>query len=413
MSRDSQALPLMVQKAPRTSATPLVEDISQTAPTAAIRKYQPSRVLAQMENATKKYPKFFHPNEVQSVDDSREWEYVDEEDPDVFVIANDVDEGFVDMADTAERASPYRREREEKSEVCVIAAPISDSLFEELVSSGPTETGRTSARPTLPLGPPAVMVIPDQDVQAQTFEALLARPSQVLAAYTPAQPSPLLASVIAQPKRSWGVPVAAMAAVLAAGLAIFGGVHVARSYNIALHSPSTTVQVENVAVMRNAPQREAEHSERAEITPPEVTPVRLAMGGVSAKSAATPAVEATDTKAATKPSLTGPSKARMALAAGDLETASGVFEELAENPSTKMDGLVGLAEVSRARGDLSGAQARYRDILVQSPIYFPAKLGLADTTWDLGDHEGARKMYQGMESYPAAMVPARATERAK
>ena len=118
--------------------------------------------------------------------------------------------------------------------------------------------------------------------------------------------------------------------------------------------------------------------------------------------------------AAKKAPPTGPSQARAALAAGDIDSASTLFEELADHPSTRMDGLVGLAEVSRARGDLAGARARYRDILTESPQYFPAKLGVADTTWELGERDAARRQYASLEtSYPSRMIPARAHDRAK
>jgi uncharacterized membrane-anchored protein len=110
----------------------------------------------------------------------------------------------------------------------------------------------------------------------------------------------------------------------------------------------------------------------------------------------------------------GPSQARAALASGDIEKASALFEELAEHPTTRMDGLAGLAEISQARGDFAGARARYRDILGESPQYFPAKLGVADTTWELGDREAARRQYASLEtSYPASRLPARIYERAK
>jgi hypothetical protein len=118
--------------------------------------------------------------------------------------------------------------------------------------------------------------------------------------------------------------------------------------------------------------------------------------------------------AAPKTAPVGPSQARAALASGDLDRAGKLFEELAVNPSTRMDGLTGLAEVSRAHGDVAGARARYRDILTESPQYFPAKLGEADTTWDLGEKDSARDQYAALETKSSSQVlPPRVHERAK
>lgn len=383
------------------------------------RKYQPSRVMTQMANSTKKYPKFFQPHEVKAIDESA-WETVTEQDADV-VLVSDASGG---------RSVPRA---EEKSEVRLLSSltPLSNSVFEELLAP-PADTTRTSARPTVPLGPSAVMVVSDEDMAAQQLAtqhlsaqisgALLARPP-AQRAYGPRPSTPLLAaprplsalplaapSAVAARKRGRIAPVAALAAFFAAGVAIFGGVHFAKSAHLQLESPLSAVRAkpaEPAPAGASAAEREAEHPERARVSP---LPLETAAAHVS------PTASPSDDPrtGAKKPPIMGPSRAKAALAAGDLETASNIFEELAENPATKMDGLAGLAEVSRARGDFAGAQARYRDILLQSPMYFPAKLGLADTTWDLGDKAAARKQYRALEtSYPTRMLPARAIDRAR
>jgi hypothetical protein len=137
-------------------------------------------------------------------------------------------------------------------------------------------------------------------------------------------------------------------------------------------------------------------------------------GGAYWAKTASAKPEASAAAPAPKSAPVGPSQARAALASGDLDTAEKLFEELAARPSTRMDGLTGLAEISRAHGDIAGARARYRDILTESPQYFPAKLGEADTTWDLGEKDSASEQYAALEARDSShALPPRVHERAK
>lgn len=377
----------------------------------AVKKVNPSRVLARMETSAKRYPKFVHQNQLASLKDE-EWEPLSQSDPDVHLVGNDVENPNDRVTAPAPHFMAPTARPEEKSEVRLLAAlnvppPLpgsqapsvapmpfmSNSAFESLLASSPPAPTlaippadlRSSMRPTVPLGPPAMLVVSRADVEAQKLAtaARLARlfssrPNEPLALAPPAPP-PRPASRRESTRQRWIVPLAAVGSVLVAGAMLFGVAHHLKAK--AAHEVAAAVAAQ----------------QEGDVAPPAIE----AAHGEPAANAA-PA-------AAKKSAPTGPSQARASLAAGDLDAASSLFEELAENPSTRMDGLNGLAEISRARGDLAGARARYRDILTEAPQYFPAKLGLADTTWELGDKEAARKMYAALE--PARMVPARARER--
>lgn len=380
---------------------------------AAARKFNPSPILKRMET-TKHYPKFVQQNELAAFKQN-EWETVSDADADVFLVPDD----HTRVTAPAPGTPPRPEEKSEVRLLAALAAPtvtptpdpsvaplafLTNSAFESLLASTPPVPPipaippidiRSSLRPTVPLGPPATLVVSQADVDAQKLASskrlasLLSKPNEPLACALP-RPVPLLPMVTKQDAKTsrlgWAVTAAALAAVIAAGGLLFGVAH---------HLKSKAAH-EVAAVAALSAEREAEHSTAA--PPPAPSHVEAAPSAPAPK----------------KPAPTGPSQARAALAAGDLDNASALFEELAENPSTRMDGLSGLAEISHARGDLAGARARYRDILTESPQYFPAKLGVADTTWELGEKDAARMQYASLEaSYPTRMIPARAHDRAK
>jgi hypothetical protein len=110
----------------------------------------------------------------------------------------------------------------------------------------------------------------------------------------------------------------------------------------------------------------------------------------------------------------GLKEARAAFANGDFDAASELYAELAQNPKTRFDAMIGLADVAEARGELPEATARYQAILATTPGCLPARVGLADATWDAHDYPSARMQYASIaRSYPAAAFPGRVILRMK
>lgn len=118
---------------------------------------------------------------------------------------------------------------------------------------------RSSTRPTVPIGPPVTMVVPEPDIVAQvdlvaeSFAALLAPPPPFAPPRVPSIPVQVQAPP-APPKRGRSAPIAAVVAIGLAGLAVLGvttdlgqrldrglhnmyAIHVAHSFRVNDESP--------------------------------------------------------------------------------------------------------------------------------------------------------------------------------
>lgn len=226
----------------------------------AVRKYPLSRVFAQMEHGTKKYPRFLNTQDVPVVDDPASWELVDDDDDDVSVIAND------------------HRQSGDASVIRRVAAPLvpthaapppppppPPAPASVIIAEPPVEAERSSARPTVPLGPPAVMVVGEGEGLAGIFDWLVMPPvSQGALSPWPWRspapaPPPLLPSVLSPRDTSWGIIGAAVGAFVFAALVIFGGSYHFRAARAAMPPPGAvadaTVEASWVEPLEVAPHR--------------------------------------------------------------------------------------------------------------------------------------------------------------
>lgn len=425
-----------------------------------VAKRMQSRALAQMATATKKYPRFFHPHEVQAVADIDDnWETVDGEDPDVFLVpsglmqtsrispADAEESGIYDLGPASGRpvhSGPGQVARRSIHPTIPFRQPSRpDYAADEVFNFGPSASPLTAppiAMFSLPMGPaanapvitappsavsppPPSVVAPRSYTPFQFPSIPLPPSSQPLSGYMPnsvggavmsvGQPPPsLLATMAPRKQRPFGMYVAAAFAFALAGAGVFGGSHVAHGKGVALRQ-SVATEKAPLAAPAAAPAPSSASSDM----PTMDLGAALANTSLSAPATPAPVASAPVAKApaaSASSAKVGPLgvRAKTALAAGDLSEASLLYAEMTETATGRLEGAIGLAEVARARGDNRGAVSRYKEILVNYPAYMPARLGLADAMWDSGDEAGARAQYISMQkSYTAKMLPPRVFDR--